>query len=49
MERDILGKKKKITTHDKRKAQLDALNGKYNGWWIYAYFKEILGGNEYRR
>ena len=21
----------------------------FNGWWIYAYFKEILGGNEYRK
>tara|TARA_Y100001938_G_C7976782_1_gene372166 strand:- start:399 stop:536 length:138 start_codon:yes stop_codon:yes gene_type:complete len=43
-----LEKKKKLNTHQKRKKMIDDLNGEYNGWWYYAYFKEVLGGNEYR-
>ena len=40
--KNIINMKKKLTTHEKRKAELDKLNGKYNGWWIYAYYKDIL-------
>ena len=36
---------KKMTTHEKRKKMLDDLNGEYNGWWIYQYYRDILGGN----
>tara|TARA_R110002020_G_scaffold59337_4_gene161826 strand:+ start:975 stop:1106 length:132 start_codon:yes stop_codon:yes gene_type:complete len=38
--------KKKLTTHEKRKKMIEDLNGEYHGWWAYAYFKGILGGNE---
>jgi len=28
--------------YHQRKAQLDALNGEYNGWWIYEYCKDAI-------
>ena len=36
--------KNKLTTHDKRKKMLDDLNGEFNGWLIYQYYSDILGG-----
>ena len=39
----------KNKTHERRKKALDALNGEYNGWWIYQYYSSILGGNNLKR
>tara|TARA_R100001594_G_scaffold77306_1_gene111914 strand:- start:1178 stop:1324 length:147 start_codon:yes stop_codon:yes gene_type:complete len=38
--------KKASSTHEKRREALKALDGEYNGWWIYHYYRGILGGNE---
>ena len=39
----------KNSTHQRRKKALEALNGEYNGWWIYQYYSSILGGNNLKR
>ena len=38
--------KKVNSTHEKRRKALKALDGEYNGWWIYHYYRGILGGND---
>ena len=35
-------KVKKMSEYDKRFKQIEKLNGKYNGWWIYKYCMGIF-------
>ena len=41
--------KKENSTHKRRREALNALNGEYNGWWIYQYYRGVLGVNELKR
>jgi len=45
----MMANKKRNSTHQRRKEALDALNGEYNGWWIYQYYRGVLGGNDLQR
>ena len=40
---------KRNKTYERRKKAIDALNGEYNGWWYYQYFRATLDGNEVQR